>query len=345
MARRKTSGVEERLNLSDLLRGHDEILVLGHHNADPDAACSMIAFSTLFRSINQNGKVTLACDDVSRLTKQVLTQLAPGVEILEDVSREFEFVVVLDTNSALQLGTKFEKHVRDSSKVLVIDHHEENPDISELADHSIVMSDCSSTCEILAGLHLKYDIPISPLSANLLLTGILFDTRRFFYADKKTLQTGIQLIEAGADYNACIRSLIIKPARSERIARLKAAGRLEVHNVDEWVVVTAKIGAYEASSCRGLIDLGADVAIVGGKPSKEVVRISARSTQDFYKRTGVNLSTDVMEQLGALIEGKGGGHPNAAGANGKRNRKKALLRSVELIREAIRRNQSTPAPD
>ena len=147
-------------------------------------------------------------------------------------------------------------------------------------------------------------------------------------------------LESGADYDACIRSLIIKADRSERIARLKAASRISVHTIGDWVIATAKIGAYEASACRGIIDLGADVAIVGGKPSKDVVRISVRSTQEFYKETGINLGKDIMEPLGDLIDGKGGGHPNAAGANGTRNRKQALEKSVELIRKILEDGKS-----
>jgi nanoRNase/pAp phosphatase (c-di-AMP/oligoRNAs hydrolase) len=53
----------------------------------------------------------------------------------------------------------------------------------------------------------------------------------------------------------------------------------------------------------------------------------------------VNLGTDVMEPLGELIGGVGGGHPNAAGANGDKNCDRALARSVELIREAMNRGK------
>ena len=45
--------------------------------------------------------------------------------------------------------------------------------------------------------------------------------------------------------------------------------------------------------------------------------------------------SDVMEPLGQLIEGEGGGHANAAGANGKKNFEKAMDYSIELIRGAI----------
>ncbi len=312
-----------------------KILILGHHNADPDAICSMIAFHSFCERINPSGKRVLACDDVSRLSTQVVSVCAPNVEILEEDEDSYDLVVILDTNSSLQLGDAFAKYVADPSKVLVIDHHEENPDIHEIAEHTLVDVEASSTCEVLVTLFDEIGFDIDVNIANLLLTGMLFDTRRFYYVGPATLQSALKLVQSGANYDECIYALVIRPDRSERIARLKAASRLKIHPIEDWVVVTAKIGAYEASSCRGLIDLGADVAIVGGKPKKDLVRISARSTHEFYKQTGINLGTDVMEPIGEVIGGKGGGHPNAAGANGVRNRKKALEESVELIRRLL----------
>ena len=42
-----------------------------------------------------------------------------------------------------------------------------------------------------------------------------------------------------------------------------------------------------------------------------------------------------MEPLGDIIDGKGGGHANAAGANGTKNLSAALDKAVELIRAAV----------
>jgi nanoRNase/pAp phosphatase (c-di-AMP/oligoRNAs hydrolase) len=42
-----------------------------------------------------------------------------------------------------------------------------------------------------------------------------------------------------------------------------------------------------------------------------------------------------MEPLGTIIDGKGGGHANAAGANGTKNLNAALDKAVELIRVAV----------
>jgi nanoRNase/pAp phosphatase (c-di-AMP/oligoRNAs hydrolase) len=174
---------------------------------------------------------------------------------------------------------------------------------------------------------------------NLLLTGLIFDTRRFYFADVLTLQAAIKLIKYGADYEQCIKALLMRPDRSERIARLKAAGRVNLYTIGDWVIVTSKINAFEASVCRALIDMGADVAIVGGIPSKDVARISSRSTREFSTATAINLGKDVMEPLGDIIGGKGGGHANAAGANGTKCLEEAIIKSVELIRKIIEKEQ------
>ncbi len=323
------------MNLKKLLTNSMKPLIMGHQNADPDAVCSMIAFSRLYKTINPKGIPTLMADDLSRLSKQVLDVFEQKDEIIEQPEADFDLLILLDTNSNLQLGTDFQNIPSDSSKTIVIDHHEPNPDVGTLADHRLVKSERFSTCEIMVELFQEMEIKIDPDTANLLLSGMLFDTRRFIYTDLHTFQIAIELINSGADYDKCVKSLRIRPNRSERIARLKAASKARIHLFGEWVIATSVINAFEASACRGLIDMGADVAIIGGKPAKTKVRISSRSNREFSDATKINLGTDVMEPLGEIIDGKGGGHVNAAGANGTKNLGAALDKAVELIRKAV----------
>jgi nanoRNase/pAp phosphatase (c-di-AMP/oligoRNAs hydrolase) len=295
----------------------------------------MIAFARLYKHLNPDGKPQLATDDTSRLSNQVLRIFEPEMKVSRTPERDHDLLILLDTNSRFQLGNSLQ-HIPDNpSKTIVIDHHERNPEIDLIAKHQVLHEDKSSTCEIMVKVYSDLGVQIDASTANLLLTGMIFDTRRFFYAGSETLAAAIELIEAGADYEKCVRSLLIKPDRSERIARLKAAGRVKVHLIGDWIVVTSKINAFEASACRGLIELGADVAIVAGSPSKDIVRFSSRSTREFFEKTGVSLGSDVMESVGRIIDGEGGGHANAAGANGKKNLEKAMNRSVELIRGAV----------
>ena len=323
------------MNLRELLSNSMKPLIMGHQNADPDAVCSMIAFSRLYKTINPTGTPILMADDLSRLSKQVLDIFELKDEILEQPEADYDLVILLDTNSKLQLGTDFQDIPSDPNKTIIIDHHEPNPDVGEIAEHRLVKSERFSTCEIMVDIFQDLEIAIDSDTANLLLAGILFDTRRFIYTDLRTFQIGIELINSGADYDKCVKSLRIRPNRSERIARLKAASNARIHLFGEWVIATSVINAFEASACRGLVDMGADAVIIGGKPTKNKVRLSSRSTREFYDRTNINLGTDVMEPLGKLIDGKGGGHANAAGANGTKNLSAALDKAVELIRAAV----------
>ncbi|NHI83094.1 MAG: hypothetical protein EAX81_02150 [Candidatus Thorarchaeota archaeon] len=329
------------MSLEFLLRGAKNVLILGHHNADPDAVCAMLAMQYIYNALNPKGAATLVSDDVSKLSNQVLESLTPGATVSTSSDKTHDLVVILDTNNRYQLGSSVESLLLDPKRTIVIDHHGINPDIASLAEHTIIRSDTSSTCEIMFDLSKELGVELTPAVATLLLTGMIFDTRRFFYSGAEALSTALELIDAGADYSQSVNSLIVKPERSERIARLKAAGRCRIHLLGDWVIAISKINAFEASSCRGLIELGADVAIVGGKTSKGEVRLSARSTNKFSSMTGIDLGSDIMEPLGVVIGGHGGGHANAAGANGTMNRDAALVRSVELIRDEIsKRNGS-----
>ncbi|MBN2229480.1 MAG: DHH family phosphoesterase [Candidatus Thorarchaeota archaeon] len=323
------------MNLRSLLSESKSPLILGHQNADPDAVCSMIAFSKLFKFINPDGNPILMADDLSRLSQQVIESFAPDSHILEPSIVDYDLAVLMDTNSRFQLGLIYQEFLQNPDRTVVIDHHEYNPETETLSKHLFVRTDRYSTCEMMVPIFEELEAPLDPMIANLLLTGMIFDTRRFFFADLNTLQTVTKLIESGADYERCVRSLQVRPDRSERIARLKAAGRVRVFLIGYWIIAVSKIRSFEASVCRGLIDMGADVAIVGGKPSKSAIRISSRSTREFSEKTKISLGKDVMEPLGSLIEGEGGGHVNAAGANGKKNLDEAISKSVELIRHLV----------
>lgn len=334
------------MNLPTLISGAKRILIMGHHNADPDAVCSMVAFKDLVLRINNEAEIELVADELSRLSAQVLDIFAPNESIAGSATGNFDLYVLLDTNSRFQLGENLHSVPRFPEQTIVIDHHEHNPEIENLSQHAIVRTDRFSTCEIIVALYDELALTINPEISSLLLTGLLFDTRRFFYADTETFQTALSLLAQGADLDRCVRSLIIQPDRSERIARLTAAGRLKMHHIGDWVVVTSKVRAFEASACRGLLDMGADVAIVGGRPDKKQVRLSSRSTREFSTVTGVNLGTDIMEPLGSVIDGKGGGHANAAGANGREKLEEALAKAVDLIRDAVqRRTQQDSSSD
>ena len=125
-----------------------------------------------------------------------------------------------------------------------------------------------------------------------------------------------------------------KITNSEKIARIKAAQRAKTQIVNGWVLATAEVGAFQASAARGLLGLGADVAVVAGI-DKRLLKVSMRSTDRFYRESGVHLGRDVSLPLSYEFDGSGSGHPTAAGFNGTGEVTDVLKKSVELISQKI----------
>jgi nanoRNase/pAp phosphatase (c-di-AMP/oligoRNAs hydrolase) len=101
-----------------------------------------------------------------------------------------------------------------------------------------------------------------------------------------------------------------------------------------WIIVSSMVSSFEASACRALIDLGADVAIVSSN-RKKGGRVSGRSTDAFHKRTGVSLAK-VMEKVGLELDGSGGGHPTAATVSSISDFDKGEKLALRYIQEQIR---------
>jgi nanoRNase/pAp phosphatase (c-di-AMP/oligoRNAs hydrolase) len=101
---------------------------------------------------------------------------------------------------------------------------------------------------------------------------------------------------------------------SEKIARLKSAQRMEYYRYKGWIIVTSMLGSFQSSGARALISLGADVAIVTGK-DKNMTRASLRSTNQFFKKTGIQLG-ELVSHISMDLDGEGSGHSTAAGFNG-----------------------------
>jgi len=122
---------------------------------------------------------------------------------------------------------------------------------------------------------------------------------------------------------------------SERIARLKAAKRMNLMRLGEWLIGFSNISAYQASVARALLSLGVDVGIVGGEKEGKL-RISMRSSKQFNQETGIHLGRDIAKPLGEQVNGMGGGHATSAGVNGEGDFKEAAKKCVRLLREKLK---------
>jgi nanoRNase/pAp phosphatase (c-di-AMP/oligoRNAs hydrolase) len=317
--------------LKELLTGR--ILLLCHHNADPDAVCSAFGVQMLMESLEPVSSAEIFLPGgASSLTRRIMEGL--GIHVLDEASiGDYDVLVVLDTATLKQLEDWGEKLAESSSKKILIDHHSPHPSTMEVADYSMIDESATSTCELVYRLYSGWGIVPTQVVARALLLGIAYDSRHFSIATPNTLKTASALLEIDGSIEEILSMLRTERKRPESIARLKAAQRMQLHDLESWTLATSRLSSFHASAARALIGLGADVSVVCGS-EKETLRASLRATDRFYKGSSIHLG-EVAQALGDEFGGAGSGHPTAAGFNGVGDPELFLERVVELVSERL----------
>jgi len=310
------------------------VLLLCHHNADPDAVCSAYAFQSLLSSCSPNLTVEIgASQGISRLSKHILKRIPITLNLEPDVDKA-DVIVLLDTNTTQQLGRLAEKVVNRRVPIIVIDHHAVHPQTEQMAKLCITNETSSSTCEMVYDFYKQLNIKPDLNEAKALFIGITFDTRHFVLADSSTFKTISELSDIGVNPQEELSSLSLPMDFSERVARMKACRRAKLVKVGNWIIALSNVSAYQASAARALIELGAHMAAVAGQKN-EKIEISMRCSRDFNKMTGIHLGKDIAKPLGEYLQGMGGGHATAAGVNGIGYVEKGLKRCLRLVKEQL----------
>ncbi len=321
-------------SLTSMVRDADRVALLCHQNADPDAVCSAFVLQGLLQKINPGLDVEIYCPEgVSASTKQLLENL--GISVPGGtVPREVGLAILVDTNTLDQLGKTGEELRRMNRGIVVVDHHHPHPDTEKIASQMIVDESAAAAAEVVYRLVKASKEQLDRLGATALLAALFVETKHFLLARKSTFEVAAGLVGAGADPRHLSEMLVSRMTRSERVARLKAAGRSQVTSLGDWIVVTAELGSYQSSGARALLGVGAHVALVGGE-NKERVRVNMRATEEFAGKTGVHLGRDLAIPLGKILGGGGGGHPTAAGFFASGAVDDVLKSCVDRIRDLL----------
>jgi phosphoesterase RecJ-like protein len=310
------------------------VLLLCHHNADPDAVCSAYAFQGLLAKCRP--KITAeigAGQGISRLSKHILKQIPISVNLKPDIEKA-DVIVLLDTNTTQQLGQLAERVMKTAAPIIVVDHHAVHPQTEQIAKLCITDEEASSTCEIVYNLYRQLNMKPDLNEAKALFLGITFDTRHFILAKSSTFKTISELGDIGVNPQEALSALALPMDFSERVARIKACRRAKLLKVENWIIALSHVSAYQASAARALIDLGAHMAAVAGQKN-EKIEMSLRCSREFNQVTGIHLGKDIAKPLGEYLRGMGGGHATAAGVNGEGHIDKGLKRCLRLVKEKL----------
>jgi phosphoesterase RecJ-like protein len=331
------------MTIQDILNVLDEthasfVLLLCHHNADPDALCSAYAFQGLLKRLAPNAVVEIgAGQGISKLSKHMLSYMPITVNT-KPSTENANVVVLLDTNTVQQLGELANDVMKSSATIIVVDHHAPHPDTLRRAKLCVMNEDASSTCEIVYDFFKQVNIKPNLNEAKALFLGIAFDTRHFVLANSSTLKTIAELCDSGVNPQETLAILSLPMDFSERVARIKACRRAKLVKMRNWIIAFSHVSAFQASAARALVDLGAHASAVAGQRDNNV-EVSFRCTREFVKESGIHLGRDIAKPLGEALKGMGGGHAAAAGANGVGDVEIALKHCLRLFKEKLSKTE------
>ena len=309
----------------DAIRVHDRFVLTTHENPDGDALGSLLS-------------AKLALDQLGKDTVMVLLGDAPlPVEYafmpLGGLERRWPDDVAERVLLALDCAN--ESRIADPEVLgrvqlsINVDHHHDNTRFGQV---NLVVSDASSTGEVLRDLFRELGVELTPEIAEALYIALVTDTGRFQYTNTtpKALRLAAELVEAGADVHRVFQGVYESVqfaklkllARALERARIYEGGRIVV----SYLVRTdfAEVGAPEAYS-EGIIDYlraveGADMAVLIREPPRQ---------DGPARRVSLRASIDELDVSAIARKSGGGGHRQAAGFSSEA--------SIDEITEFVRR--------
>lgn len=288
----------------------NKILLVPHQNPDGDAIGSVSACMQYLENIGKEAHAFCVTDVSPKLNYLAHTErISTDPSMLE--KEKYDLIIVFDSGDLKYAG--IEDHLTQIEELPVIvniDHHVTN---SNYGLHNLVMSNVSSTTEILFKFFTYNKVKLNKNMATALLTGIITDTDNFTNAATTTsaMRTASELVKLGGDIKLIKRTIY----QDKTINSLKLWGtvlsRLSKHESLEIVhtYITQQDmedHGVEESEIDGMANFMNNLSDgKAGMIMKETgdgkIKCSMRTTRDDYD----------VSKLAKMMGG--GGHKKAAG--------------------------------
>jgi len=208
--------------LLEVLRDARTFVLTSHVRPDCDALGSELGMLGILEALGKDVRIVNAQATPPNLKwidpERRLESLAEGVKKEDLVDRDV--FLVLDTSAWAQLGAMGDVAKAMREKVLVVDHHVSEDDLS---DRWFKDTSAEATARIVYEIGLRLKVPLTERIATPLYAGLSTDTGgfRFPNVSGETFRVAARLVDAHANPTAIYRELF----EQDSIARLNLVGR------------------------------------------------------------------------------------------------------------------------
>ena len=287
----------------------DKRVVLTFHTiGDRDAVGSATALASYFTNAT-----VVTPDFITNNARRMLAYLGYD-KIKTQLPEAADLFIVLDANNTSALGRLTVRLVPSLAKILFIDHHAIHKDMT--LDALIFNSELyNSTSSIVYEVLRKLGKKIDRNTAMLLLNGIISDSAEMQNSFPLTFRQVADLLEiAQTDFSFFSEYYHETVPVSNRFEAIKDVSAAKAEIVGKYVIVYGKATEHANVVADAALRLEADAAVFWVVSNTEA-SVSARLRPPLDKRLAMHLGS-IMEDIGVLIGGTGGGHACAAGAYG-----------------------------
>jgi nanoRNase/pAp phosphatase (c-di-AMP/oligoRNAs hydrolase) len=314
--------------LQELIINSDHVIIIPHANADPDALASSCTIAYLIHRLKKGINVIVAipegvgseCKKILEICSKNNIKMVTVKKTVIDVIKEGALCLFIDVASIEQVKI-LKNYINRCNKIVVIDHHTTH-DYTPIPNENIlqfIRLDLSSTSEIVFDIARCFNISVPKEFLEILISGILWDTKQFTHATPLTFRYVSDILELGADYHNARHLITVAKPPHAKLAKIKCILRHRafkiILNNNEVYVGISKVGAYESDCASALISTGYDIAFVASEEeSLNAIRIIYRAREDLEMLQNIDIYNDVLKRLAQKYGGGGGGHKAAGGA-------------------------------
>jgi len=296
------------------------ILIVSHIRPDGDAVCSVLGLGLVLQNAHKEVQMVMK-DGVMKVFKH----LPANDQIIKKSEGDFDCRVVVDCSDLLRIGGTLGETQPDVN----IDHHITN---LNFAKANLVQPGSVATSAILAEWLPRWSFPITQPIAEVLLSGIIYDSIGFRTSNmnSETLRLAANLMDVGANLPELYSKALMRP--QFEAMRYWGYGLVNLQREDRLIWTQLRMQDRAEAKYPGLDDAelnnllsnidDVDVSVLFIEQKNDAVKISWRA------KNGIDVSAL------ALTFG-GGGHPAAAGADLKGTLEDVRTKVLEATHKLI----------